>query len=179
MAAKLKQWGESLSSPRFGYYASVVAGEFDKAAEFLRKSGTVAGESAAKMLEADLFRRKGDFESARSLWRSVVAMTNVGERAFAAASINLGDIPGLRKAYEAVTSLDIRRMVGLKLGSELVQNGKTAAEGEEAPAAEEAKTTKKTTAKKTTAKKAEAATEEKPAAKKTTTAKKTTKKDAE
>ena len=131
VAAKLKQWGESLSSPRFGYYASVVAGEFDKAAEFLRKSGTVAGESAAKMLEADLFRRKGDFESARSLWRSVVAMTNVGERAFAAASINLGDIPGLRKAYEAVTSLDIRRMVGLKLGSELVQSGKTAAEGEE------------------------------------------------
>ena len=57
---------------------------------------------------------------------------------------------------------------------------KTAAEGEEAPAAEEAKTTKKTTARKTTAKKAVAKmeAEKKPAAKKTTTKKTTTKRTA-
>lgn len=131
VSAKLKEWAESVSSPDFGYYAAVVAGELDKAAQFLRISGSIAGQAAAKMLEADIFRRKGDLDSAKKLWRSVVAMTNVGERAFAAASINLGDIVSLRKAYAAATSLDIRRMVGLKLGTELVGKSSSAAEGEE------------------------------------------------
>lgn len=130
VAGKLKQWGQTVSSPMFGYYRSVIAGEFDRAAEFLRKSGTLAGKSAAKMLEADLFVRKGDMKSARTLWRAVVAMTNVCERAFAVASVNLGDIASLRKAYDSVLSLDIRRMVGLKLGRELVAKADTSKEGE-------------------------------------------------
>ena len=130
VAEKLQQWGVELESPGFGYYRAVVAGEFGKAAEFLRKSGSMAGKSAAKMLEADLWRKMGDLDAAKSLWRSVVSMTNVGERAFAVASANLGDIVCLRKAYETVLSLDIRRMVGLKLGSELVRDPDTSKEGE-------------------------------------------------
>ena len=69
----LSSWGDGLKSPGFGYYRAMVAGEWDKAAQLLKASGSAAGVDEALMLEADALSRKGDRAKAERLWRAAPA----------------------------------------------------------------------------------------------------------
>ena len=125
----LSEWGGAGESPAFGYYRAVVGGRLEDAVGLLRSNGSVAGAAEALMLEADLRVKSGAPSEAAKLWREVVALTNAGDRAFAVASMNLGDVALLRTAYGKDLDLPLRRMVGLRLGVELVKTTDGAEEG--------------------------------------------------
>ena len=127
--AALESWGGASPNPAFGYYRAVVEGRMEDAAAILKANGSVAGPSEAKMMEADLFVRRSLPKEAEKLWREVVAMTNAGERAFAVASMNLGDEASLKAAYSKTRSLPLRRAVGLRLGTALLKSQETAKDG--------------------------------------------------
>lgn len=116
-------------NPAFGYYAAVCDGRLSEALEFLRMGGSEAGQAESKMLEADLCVKGGRLPDARRLWAEVVAMTNAGERAFALASVNLGDEQAMRRAYRRTLFLPRKRMVGLRLGRALLDRDETREEG--------------------------------------------------
>ena len=117
----LAEWGDANPSPAFGYYRAVVDGRLEDAVTVLRLNGSAAGAAEARMLEADLRTREGKTAEAEKLWREVAAMTNAGERAFAVACANLGDVALLREAYARTRSLALRRMTGLRLGQALLK----------------------------------------------------------
>ena len=127
--AALASWGGASPNPAFGYYRAVVDGKLEEAAAMLKANGSLAGPSEAKMLEADIFIKRGLPKEAGKLWREVVAMTNAGERAFAVASMNLGDEASLKAAYSKTRSLPLRRAVGLRLGTVLLKSQETAKDG--------------------------------------------------
>lgn len=128
--AELAKLGEAAKGPAFDYYRAASEGRFAEAAELLRKGGSVAGLAEAKMLEADMQAKSANIPAAKSLWSEVVAMTNAGERALAVASVNLGDVAEMRKAYERTVSAPLKRMVGLRLGAALLDERKTESDGE-------------------------------------------------
>lgn len=118
------------ADPGFAYYRAVVAGDFKKAAELLRRVPQALGAPDAAMLEADLRVKAGDATGAAELWRSAMAMTNASERVLATAALNLGDEASLRRALASVKGVALRQQVGLRLGSVLVAADKTFDEGE-------------------------------------------------
>lgn len=118
------------NSPQLDFYRAVVDGHREAAIDLLRSSNFPTGEAEAKMMEADLLIKNGDREGARALWREVVALTNVSERAYALAGVNLDDVQVMRQAYEKTLSLPLRRRVGLRLGRLLLRDAATAEEGE-------------------------------------------------
>jgi len=114
----------------FDYYRAVVAGRHDEAMAILKKAGSAEGCVEALLYEAESLSRRGDQTGAAEIWRNVAAVTNVGERALAVASVNLMDAGVLRRAFAEMRTLSYRRMVGLRLGIVLMRNPKTMAEGE-------------------------------------------------
>ncbi len=115
----------------FDYYRSVVAGDIAGAIVALERGGSISGIAESKMLKANLLLKNDNRVAAEREWSDVLAMTNVSERAFAVAAINLGEIKTLRKAYEIVESTELRYLVGLRLGRELIKSSATADEGED------------------------------------------------
>lgn len=126
---ELAKGGSVTNTTAYGYYKAVIEGRFDDAVTKLRESGSMAGVAEAKMLEADLNLKRANSAAAKMLWAEVVAMTNVSERAFAIAAINLGDEDALRKAYRRVESEILRRRIGLRLGHVLVSSKDSLDEG--------------------------------------------------
>lgn len=122
------EW-KGAKGPAFDYYRAAAAGDYAGAAKLLNASGCVGGVVEARMLEAGLLAKAGDLAGARKLWTEVVSMTNVGERAFTVAAVNLGRADCLRKAYARVKSPTMRRLAGLRLGTALLDDPKTAEEG--------------------------------------------------
>jgi len=128
IARLLKEWsGEK--GLGFDYYRAVVGGRHDEAMAILKKAGSSEGCVEALLYEADVLSKKGDRSSAVSIWRQVVSVTNVGERALAVASINLNEPEALRRAFAEARTLSLRRKVGLRLGVALLGDPKTAEEG--------------------------------------------------
>jgi len=115
----------------FDYYRAVVEGRHDAAMAILKKAGSSEGCVQALLYEAEKLSKGGDRDGAAALWRQVVAVTNVGERALAVASVNLMEAEPLRRAFVAAQTLSLRRTVGLRLGMALLRDSKTAAEGEQ------------------------------------------------
>ena len=126
----LSSWGDGLKSPGFGYYRAMVAGEWDKAAQLLKASGSAAGVDEALMLEADALSRKGDRAKAERLWRAVVSSTNAGARALTVAAANLGDAAALRRALDTAPNSSLRALASVRLGMALAKDPATAEEGE-------------------------------------------------
>lgn len=124
----LALWTQA-KGPVFDYYRAAAAGDFAKAVSILRAEGATAIFPDAKMLEADVLERSGDRKGAEKLWREVAAMTNASERAFALASVNLGDVAAMRRAFSAVKSEPMKRLVGLRLGTALLKLADSADEG--------------------------------------------------
>lgn len=144
--AELKKGSVPTNDFAFAYYTAVVDGRYGDAIAALKASGAQAGNLEAKMLEADLYVKLGNLDAAKSLWTEVVADTNASARAFAYASLNLGDVASLRRAYAEVVSLPLKRRLGLRLGRQLLLTKETVEEGvklihaivTDAPDAEEA-----------------------------------------
>ena len=126
---RLDKWREA-KGDGFDYYRAVVRGDHAAAMAILKRGGSQAGCVEARLYEAERLERGGDGVRAAEIWRAVVAVTNVGERAFALASMGLMDPVLLRKAYANTRSVSLRRRVGLRLGVVMLRDGKTAAEGE-------------------------------------------------
>ena len=118
-------------SPAFRYYRAVLAGDLKTAANALREGGSLAGLAEAKMLEADLCVKDGRLDEARTLWREVVAATNVGTCAFALASVNLADTNLLSMALSKTLPTELRRTVALRLGETLLRDAATREKGEQ------------------------------------------------
>ena len=111
------------------YYRAVTRGDHAAAAKILRSAGSREGIVAASLFEADELAKSGDRAGAERLWRDVVAASNVDSRALAAASVNLMELEPLKRAYAEVRQAPLRRMVGLRLGTVMVRDPKTAADG--------------------------------------------------
>jgi len=114
----------------FDYYRAVVGGRHDEAMEILKRAGSPEGCVEALLHEAEALSGKGDSSGAAAIWRKVVAVTNVGERALAVASVNLMDPEALRRAFAETQTLSLQRTVGLRLGQVQLNDPKTAEEGE-------------------------------------------------
>lgn len=113
----------------FAYYQAVIDNRLEDAVEHLKSSGSQAGLAEAKMLEADLHLQRDELTAAKGCWSEVIAITNAGERAFALASVNLGDEAAMRKAYAKTLSVPLKRRVGLRLGLSLIGRKESEAEG--------------------------------------------------
>ena len=113
----------------FDYYRAVVKGDHAAAAKVLRDGGSPEGMVEACLFEAGELAKSGDRAGAERLWRDVIAASNADARAIATASVNLMEVAPLRRAYAEVRQAPLRRLVGLRLGTALVRDPKTAAEG--------------------------------------------------
>lgn len=130
IGAELSRSAYPTNESAYVYYRAASEGRLEDALEALKRTQSQAGATETKMLEADLLLRKNDRSAAMDAWREVVAASNVSERAFAVACLNLGEIGALRKAYERTVSLPLKRQVGLRLGRELLTASDSEAEGE-------------------------------------------------
>ena len=128
--ARLLDGWKTLSGDGFDYYRAVTKGDHAAAVALLRKTGTPEGCEEADLFEASVLAKAGKRTEAELIWRATAAKTNASPRAFAFASANLMDAELLRRAYETVDSASLRRMVGLRLGTVLLRDAKTAEEGE-------------------------------------------------
>lgn len=126
----LEAWGNP-EGDLFDYYRAAVDGDVAKAAFLLRKSGVAAAIVEAEMLEADVMARAGKRAEAESAWRRVVASTNASERAYVMACINLGEVALLSNACRRASTTRLKRLAGLRLGTVLLADAKSAAAGEE------------------------------------------------
>ena len=114
----------------YDYYRAAAAGDYFKALKILKETPAALADADSRMFEADMLLKSGDRPGAEKIWREVVAMTNAGERAFAVAGANLGDIDALRLAYAKASRASVRRLAGLKLGALLLKDAATRVEGE-------------------------------------------------
>lgn len=121
---------KSASGYAFDYYRAVIAGDHASAVKILSKVGSESGLMQARLYEANCLAAAGDRVGATKLWREIAANTNAGERAFATASVNSGDVELMRKAYATVKPVGLRRMIGLRLGRELLGTESSRDEGE-------------------------------------------------
>ena len=129
VASRLNEW-KSARGGAFDYYRAIVKGDHAAAMELLRKGGSPEGCREADLFEAETLAKSGKRDEAEKLWRALVADTNAGCRVFALASVGLGEVPLLRRAYEMSDIAKLRRMTGLRLGTALLRAKETAAEGE-------------------------------------------------
>lgn len=84
----------------------------------------------SEMFAAGLMAATGDKPGAEEIWRAVAARgTNASERAFAAASVCLGDERLLRTAFERSLSSEAKRSTGYALGRLLLAKPDTLDEG--------------------------------------------------
>ena len=128
--ARLLDGWKSVRGDGFDYYRAVTKGDHAAAVALLRKAGSPEGCEEADLFEAGELAKSGKRVEAERIWQAMVAKTNVSRRVFALASANLMDADLLRKAYDEVDSTSLRRMVGLRLGTVLLRDAKTAEEGE-------------------------------------------------
>lgn len=128
--AELAKGGVPTNNIAFAYYQAVVDGRYEDALAALRSSGSEAGEIESKMLEADLRVKSGDLTEAKALWTEVLVSSNVSERAYAIASVNLGNEAAMRVAYRETVQKSLKELVGLRLGRSLLDRKETREEGE-------------------------------------------------
>ena len=116
---RLLEWKDA-KGDGFDYYRAIVRGDHAGAMAILRRGESFEGLVEAQMFEAETLAKDGKRDQANAIWREVVALTNVGKRAFAIASANLMDAALLRRAYADVEDVALRRTVGLRLGTALL-----------------------------------------------------------
>jgi TolA-binding protein len=126
---KLLNVWKDVTGAAFDYYRAAASGARGQAAKILAAAGVEPAVAAAKMIEAEELEKAGDRQAAEKLWREVVSSSNVSERAFTVAAVNLKDPVLLRRAFEQARSATLRRKAGLSLGVALTGDAKTEAEG--------------------------------------------------
>lgn len=124
----LLKW-ENAKGEAFDYYRAILKGDHATAMEILKRGGSESGLVEARLYEANELAKAGDAKSAAVIWGDIVSRTNVGERILAVASMNLGETEHLRRVYSVLTSMTLKRAVGLRLGRALLKDAATAEEG--------------------------------------------------
>ena len=120
---------EDARGDAFDYYRAILKGDHAKAMEILKRGGSESGLVEARLYEANELAKTGDAKSAAVIWGDIASRTNAGERVLAVASMNLGEAGPLRRAYSVLTSMALKRAVGLRLGRALLKDAATAEEG--------------------------------------------------
>jgi len=101
-----------------------------EALKIMKNGPELLADEESEMFAADLMVATGDKAGAEDIWRAVVARgTNASERAFAFASVNLGDEQLLRAAFERSVSAEMKRKSGYALGKKLLSSTNTLNEG--------------------------------------------------
>lgn len=129
LSKTLSSWTNTVGA-LYDYYRAAAAGDYSKALKILRENPSAGNDADSMMFQADMLLKSGDRPGAEKLWREVVAMTNVGERSFAVAGANLGDMDALRLAYVNAKRVSVKRLAGLRLGLLLLKDAKSRDEGE-------------------------------------------------
>ena len=125
----LKEWPDAHGAG-FDYYRAVAAGDHDAALKLLKAGGSAEGLVEARLFEADALSRTNRQEEATAIWRELVSLTNLTDRALARIGIGLMDVQVLRRAYLAPRlPVALRRRTGLCLGRALLKTSSTVAEG--------------------------------------------------
>lgn len=89
-----------------------------------------SADDDSKVISAEAYNIAGDHSKAVALWREIASSTNVGETAFAMAAWNLGDTNSLKSAYSKIEKdVELKRRVGLKLGTVLITDKDSFEEG--------------------------------------------------
>lgn len=89
-----------------------------------------SADDDSKVISAEAYNIAGDHGKAVALWREIASSTNVGETAFAMAAWNLGDTNSLKSAYSKIEKdVELKRRVGLKLGTVLITDKDSFEEG--------------------------------------------------
>jgi len=120
---------DDVEGAAFDYYRSIVKGDHAAAMRILKEGGSMTGYFEGRLYEAERLAEKGDRSAAELIWREVLAVTNLSDRALCIAATNLNEIPHLRRAYLSVRDVVLRRKVGLHLGTALLDDPKTFADG--------------------------------------------------
>ena len=101
-----------------------------EALKIMKEAPEALADEDSEMFAADLMAATGDRTGAENIWRVVAARgTNASERAFAFASVNLGDEKLLREAFERSVSAEMKRKAGYALGKKLLSSTNTVDEG--------------------------------------------------
>lgn len=108
---------------------AMAEGDAAGALKILRESGFSEADDESRMSAADILSAAGKRAEAEKIWREITAKTNVAERIFTTAAINLGDREILRQAYEQARTPALRRLAGLRCGVALIAAPETFDEG--------------------------------------------------
>ena len=104
-------------------------GDVKKALELMESSLVGDREYDALMYMAELKSRIGDRDGAVALWRRIAVDADADPRSRSVAAVNLGDVQSLRRVYSLPSSAPLKRMVGLRLGRELLKSPESSGEG--------------------------------------------------
>lgn len=107
---------------------ALASGDSAAALKILKDTGFGSADDA-KLDAARVLEAAGDRKGAEALWREIVAKTNVDERIYVTAAVNLGEADGLRTAYRLAQSADLRRLAAFRLGRALIATPESFDEG--------------------------------------------------
>ncbi len=108
---------------------ALAEGRSAEALRIVKETGFAEKDAESRLAAAEIFAATGDHVAAQRLWQEVAADTNVTERVFVTAALNLSNPDLLRVAYEKTTDAKSRRLVGLRLGLRLIEKQETFEEG--------------------------------------------------
>ena len=119
---KFSDGAYSLLATRLKARIALAAGGAAEALKVVENEGGARGsDDDSVMFAASLMSAAGDRKGAAELWREVVSRgTNAGERAFAAASVGLGDEKLIKEAYDRALSSETKRLAGYALGRSML-----------------------------------------------------------
>ena len=121
----------SLLATRLRARIALASGGAAAALKVVENEGEVRRDDVdSVMFAASLMSAAGDKAGAADLWREVVSRgPDVGERAFAAASVGLGDEKLIKEAYDRAMSAETKRLAGYALGRLLLAKKDSVDEG--------------------------------------------------
>ena len=105
------------------------SGDLESVKQLVEEYALDASDCDGKALSADVYNSLGEKDKAKKLWLEVVSSTNASDMAYSSAAWNLADVSHLRKGYESVSNIELRRALGLKLGAVLLESDDTFEEG--------------------------------------------------
>ncbi|MGN0855745.1 MAG: tol-pal system YbgF family protein [Kiritimatiellia bacterium] len=113
---KMSDAGCLLLAARLRARIAMAEGDVAGALKILREFGFAEADDESRMAAADILVAAGKHADAERIWRGIAARTNVAERIFTTAAINLGDREILQRAYAQARTPALRRLAGLRCG---------------------------------------------------------------
>ena len=130
-AARMASPGYRALAAKLRARIAMAEGDAAAALKILKESGFADADDESRMAAADILSAAGKRTEAERIWREIAAKTNVDERVFTVAAVNLGDRAILRTAYDRAKTPALRRLAGLRCGIASIAAPATFAEGAE------------------------------------------------